>query len=265
MESPLDSARLKCKRANVHIVSLDASVGRASRNPDVTLSRKGKLNIPDGLGNIAVEKPDIYALSVDPAIRLTWVQIIGDILSNLRASLDHIAWALATRRSEKTGIPLKSSEERKVTFPIRLEKAHTPYRTGVGLFRSDVQFFPDDTWDVIKNFQPYNRRDRPKTELLGILDELVSKDKHRVVAPVMREVSYRLTGDGPFTRARLNQPYEYLFLVDASMGDKLKPEISFDLILHVPFIFPDPFPVSRFREIHGFVRDEVIPAFTSFF
>jgi len=261
---PLDSARLKIQRAKKHIAGLNLSIRRASHDPKVTLVRKGKLNIPDSVGD-PTGMPDIYALSIDPAIGLTWGQITGDVLNNLRASLDHIAWALAIQRCKELGGNLKDNEAKRVSFPIRLRKAHTPYRAGVGLFQSDINFFPDKTWDVIDSLQPYNRKHKPKTELLGILKELVDKDKHRIVTPVSREVAYSLTGDKQFSSARLYQPYELLFLVDASTHDKLKPETTFDIILDVTYIFPRVFSISRLGEIHDFIRDEVIPAFTSYF
>lgn len=262
---PLDSANLKVKWAKKHIHSLNISISRTTSNPNFALHRKGRLNIPNSIEGVRVENPDIVALNIEPAIRKNWSFLIGDILSNLRASLDHIAWALAMQKCKEDGSSLKESKEKMVKFPIKLIAADTPYREGVGLLQSDVKFFPERAWDTIDYFQPYNRRYRPKTEFLGVVNQLVNIDKHRIITPVFRQVSFRLASNDQFMRARLNQPNEFLFLVDNSKRNTLKPEVNFEVVLNVPFLFPNTFPVSDFSLIHNFIRDEVIPAFEKFF
>ena len=262
---PLDSAKLKAKRANKHIRSLNMAISRTKSEPNVTYRQQGELKIPNIIKWIRGEKMFGYEVAIDPAIELNWSLIVGDILGNLRASLDHIAWALAEQRCKEKGTSLKDEEEKDVKFPLRLKKADTPYRTGVGLYLNDVRFFPDRSWDTVEYFQPYNRRQRPKTKLLGVLNQLVNIDKHRFVVPVIRDAMLRLTSANPPTRASLKEPGKFSFLVPESMINNLKPEVTFDVVLNVAFLFPNIFPVSDFYRIHNFIRDKVIPAFAGFF
>ena len=259
---PLDIAKLKVKWANKHIRSLNMGISRTKSEPNVTYRQQGELKIPNIIEWIGAEKMFGYEVAIDPAIELNWSLIFGDILSNLRASLDHIAWALAEQHCKEDGTSLKSED---VYFPLRLKEAHTSCRTGVGLYLNDVRFFPDRSWDTVEYFQPYNRRQRPKTKLLGVLNQLVNIDKHRFVVPVIRDAMLRLTSADPPTRASLKEPHKFSFLVPESMINNLKPEVTFDVVLNVPFLFPNQFPALDFSSIHNFIRDEVIPAFTDFF
>jgi len=125
--------------------------------------------------------------------------------------------------------------------------------------------FPQDVWDTIEHFQPYNRGQRPGTALLGIVGELVNKDKHRVITPIARQASFGILGDIHLTRTRLNQPDKFLFVVDEAMANKFKPEATFDIVIDVSFLFPNVFSVSDFGKIYSFINNDVIPAFASFF
>jgi hypothetical protein len=260
---PLNSARLKVKRANVHINSLNLAIRRASGNPNISIIKEGKIKIPDDLKN-TVNAPGLIKLHLEPSIPDNWCSMVGDILSNLRASLDHIAWSLAMEQCRETGIPLSEKQQRRVTFPIHLKRSTKPYKIGVGLSLNDVKGFPENTWDLIESFEPYNRINRPKTELLGVLDYLVCKDKHRIITPVKRQFTFRFSGDQQAIRARLNQPNEYLF-ADIDNSTTLQQNTEFDIVLDVPFVQGFYFSISRLSEIHNFIRDEVIPSFTTFF
>jgi len=266
VDHPLGSACLKVKRANVHINALYRSLRRSALDPKITFRKKGKLHMPSNIPGVVVESPDIYEMEVIPSVRESWGPIVGDILSNLRASLDHIAWALALKYSRDKGITLTKPQEKSVYFPLRIEEHDKPFLGG--LPKSALQFFPPNAWDAVERVQPYNRKKRPELEVLAILSDLTNEDKHRVVTPVFREASVKLAGEHAVTW-RLNQPDKMMFLVTDSVAAKagyhLEPKASFDLVLHVPFLWPDYFKVSDFRLIHNLIRDEVIPAFACFF
>ena len=107
---PLDSAKLKAKRANKHIHSLNMAISRTKSKPNITYRQQGELKIPNVIKCIGGEKMFGYEVAIDPAVELNWSLIVGDILGNLRASLDHIAWALAEQRCKEEGISLKSKK-----------------------------------------------------------------------------------------------------------------------------------------------------------
>jgi hypothetical protein len=258
-EHPLASACLKLKRANVHIRGLNAAIRRASRDPDIALTRRGKLNLQSNIPNVIFEGVGTYEMAIDPSVDPTWGLIVGDILNNLRASLDHIAWALATKHAADRSITLTEGQEKSVYFPLRIAPANKPVLGG--LAQGDVGLFPPKARNLVEDFQPYNRTKRPELNLLGVLGELANQDKHRLVTPVRREVGFRLTDSGQFMRTRLDKPDSFLFAVPDSMRHNLKPEATFDVVLYVPLLWPSWFSVSDFRLIHSLVRDKVIPAF----
>lgn len=269
---PLDSARLKIKRANKHIRSLNVTISRTSAKPDVTLGRQGKLKLPNGIKGVRVEKASVYEFAIDPAIGLSWGLIVGDILGNLRAALDHIAWALAMKHATDQGVTLTEEEKRKVTFPLYITNSKNPFVGG--LPKRAFDSLPPAAYSTVETFQPYNRTKWPELKYLGILDQLVNEDKHRIVTTVRRDVGFRFSGDDEFMRTRLNKPDKILFLLTDAVRNRLiansgrsnlEPEVSFDVVLYVPLLWPNYFPVSEFSRIHNFIRDKVIPAFTGFF
>ncbi|MFC1943862.1 hypothetical protein ACFLWO_04745, partial [Chloroflexota bacterium] len=97
---PLDSARLKVERANVHIQTLERSINRLLQ-PKVSVRKTGELH---GFG-------DVVAVTIEAKLQEEWPLIIGDILANLRASLDHIAWALAIKHTSDENRTLTTDEE----------------------------------------------------------------------------------------------------------------------------------------------------------
>jgi hypothetical protein len=263
-EHPLGSACLKVERANVHIHSLETAIRRSSRQPTVALSRKRELNIPSKIPGVIVEPTYIYEADIDPRVSLSWGLIVGDILSNLRASLDHIAWALATKHAVDQNTPLTDDQKRRVYFPLHITKVKRPFLGG--LAKGDICLLLPQAHGVVESFQPYNRTNWPEVKLLGVLGQLTNEDKHRVVTPVLRDVGFRFTGNGQFMRTHLNQPDKLLFVVPESMRPHLKPEATFDVVLSVPFLSRlDTFRVSEFCLIHDFIRDDVIPEFAGFF
>jgi hypothetical protein len=97
---------------------------------------------------------------------------LGDFLTNLRASLDHMAWNLVLANDgepdDHTTFPIKSKEPREPgsgkPVPLRIFGGAS-----------------DEAMALVKAAQPYERRDGddPTTHPLWILDRLVGIDKHR--------------------------------------------------------------------------------------
>jgi len=266
-DHPLGSACLKLKRANIHIKGLRNSLLRCrSLHPEVAFSKKRKLEPPISIPGVLVEPAYIYELEIDPRIRESWALIIGDILGNLRAGLDHVAWALATEHARQQGRSLSAREAREVAFPLYESEAEFD-RPGSPAQRALRRILPT-AHGTIRRFQPYGRANWPELELLAILTDLTNADKHRVVTPVLRQVDVRLGGEHLVTM-RLNQPDKMMFLVTdgvaARMGHDLRPQATFDVVLHTAVRGRGFFSVSELPLIHSFIRHEVIPGFASFF
>lgn len=118
----------------------------------------------------------------DPLIRMQWrvkvlrsypeeaPWILGDIINNIRSSLDHALAEVARRKFgfDEEGI----SGKKRLQFPI----VDSPGKLG----RSGLRhWFPDDVIDVIEEHQPYSGD--PGLSPLGILRELSNMDKHRAL------------------------------------------------------------------------------------
>jgi len=104
--------------------------------------------------------------------------LVGDFVQNLRASLDHSVYALATRKTERT------------EFPVHLDQLQY-----TGLLRPDdpkssarelaLAFVPDEYRAIIDATQPYNRGNMKaaRQDPLAILAWLSNVDKHRLIHP----------------------------------------------------------------------------------
>lgn len=260
---PLDSAKSKIERANTHIRSLNQAIGEHLPAVNINFTQNSELGRPTSPLGYTVEAASIYELDIDPGIEQNWSLIVGDILSNLRASLDHIAWALATKNASNQGSELCDKKARRVYFPLRMKKDCSPHLGG--LKKADLELLLPEAHKTVESFQPYNVTDRPQLALLKVLHYLVNEDKHRRVTPVLRAVSVGLTGKEQPTTTRTNRPYRLQFLVTDSTRNKIDPRTDFDVVLNVPFLGPNDFSVSEFSKLHDFIRDEVIPAFECFF
>ncbi|MET4539190.1 hypothetical protein ABIE37_000945 [Arthrobacter bambusae] len=97
--------------------------------------------------------------------------LLGDIVNNIRSSLDHAVAAVARKKFgfDEDGI----SGKKRLQFPI----ADTPGKLGRRELR---HWFPDDVINVIEEHQPYMDKD-PDLSPLGMLRDLSNMDKHRAL------------------------------------------------------------------------------------
>jgi hypothetical protein len=247
----LNSARFKAERANIHINALKRSVNRLF-NPQSAIREQAISQGPlKGLGLITID--------IDPSLRAkTWGLIIGDIVTNLRASLDHIAWALVMFHVAKTKKRLSPKEKRAIIFPLLDDPAGWP---DPGKKGSPIEFVSRPAHFQVERFQPYNRRDWPELNLLRDLQLLVNADKHRVVTPTNVRAHIRLNPNDPGIIAYLNDKSNHQFL---NTGLNLEPNITFEIAVY-PRDPIHPMNINSLSLIHDFIRDEVIPSFTGFF
>jgi len=252
---PLNSARLKIYRANIHINALKRSIARTF-NPQHTISEK---TISQGvLKGIA----KIIDVNIDPSLRAEiWGLIIGDIVTNLRASLDHIAWELAMLHISEIGRKkLTPSEAKRVQFPLYDEvSAMDDTRRG----GRALEFILPRAHNEIKRFQPYNRRNWPELHLLHNLELLANTDKHRNIPPCNVQAKVTLTPSNGGVIQILNDKRNSQFIADT--GTRLEPNITFTIAVYPDRRIYPPMSIAELSLIHDFIRDEVIPAFSRFF
>lgn len=232
----LRSPQRKISRALIHVNALERSVvGYMAKQTPAHKS----------------DDPEGGLVLTAPGNREQWGVRIGDIVTNLRASLDHIAWALAMKRVEETGKSLAKKQEQEIYFPIR----NVPHKKPLigGLSRRDVHYFPAAAHSAIEKFQPYNRSARPELDHLSTLVLLSNFDKHRVVTQTttgtamtlgIRRIDHSQNQDG------------------SKMKNQVVPIVKSRVTVHVG---DKRIPIGGFRAIHNLIRDEILPAFSEFF
>lgn len=98
--------------------------------------------------------------------------IVGDLLNNLRASLDHLVWQLVLANG---GTPTKQTAFPRVMKESDWSSARNQRLAGVA-----------DEWaSAIKELQPFRRPERPELHWLAILDHVNNINKHRTLPIVI--------------------------------------------------------------------------------
>lgn len=121
-----------------------------------------------------------------------WSVVVGDVLTNLRAALDHVLWSAVVAHS---GPPAKPQ---RVQFPITSTAAKFQQPT------TELEsLVAPKVWEVVEAVQPFHAGAQAHTTPLEVLRWLCNVDKHRTVhvvgrtafdiAPVLVEASVPLT------------------------------------------------------------------------
>jgi hypothetical protein len=106
--------------------------------------------------------------------------IVGDCIRSLRASLDHMVYAIAVHECGRNPIP----NEDKLQFPI----VDSPEKFPGQLYRLQAISANVGVIDAIRASQPYNRWHQRFPPLLGVLRDLDNTDKHKLVSVVFASV-----------------------------------------------------------------------------
>jgi hypothetical protein len=186
----LDGAKLKARRARVHFTALERSVSRFLDNNPYSHAIVSKDELEGETKSVEVQQ------IIRTPVPDSWGLQIGDIATNLRAALDHIAWQL----SITSGIPINSKSDRNhIIFPVLDEQNDW-------LFNRATKFMSQKGKQIIESFQPY-KHSRPKTQLLSVLNRLVNQDKHRIISPTLHIREMKVSPiDTPITFHIRNEP-----------------------------------------------------------
>lgn len=161
MPDQLDGIRLKMKRAKDQVDSLRAEI-------EAFGARK-----PYGLGSYF--DADARELSVLATVREAhsgmWGVMVGEILHNLRSSLDQLVWQLVIL---ETGLPPTTT---KTGFPIYKSEAGYDKASGAPLLLHGVG---SNARALIKSMQPFSTGENIKSPLWQ-LREVSNFDKHRTL------------------------------------------------------------------------------------
>lgn len=240
----------KMEWAEIHLNALKSSV-------------TSLISEPDKLYRVVTDEDlerQLFAVTVISINAIEFVKIsliAGDFICNLRASLDHLAWKLATigkkRPSAETCFPVISKivprTEAKVAERI------AAYTGGIH----------PDAVALMKTFQPYNSGDAYKSHHLWRLHFLWNLDKHRNIA--IHSAESGVVCEIPPGIPRTNQQFDDRAIVSIPLAAKhlvrfnphLSPKILFgdeDRGVHVT--------LQDLSDIYKFVSTEVFPAFARF-
>lgn len=168
MNPHLVGSREKVRRANEHLGTLEDAIRRKRETNPVPARFKPGVDGGEYLLAIAAE-PDY------PVIE--WGVQVGDVVHNLRSSLDHLAWTLT---------------HYKRPAPVDEDRLYFPLTQNTKAFYADltVKQMSGDHADILEPFQPYHppQSDRfvgPYIHPLSLLNGLAKDDKHRVVTPLL--------------------------------------------------------------------------------
>jgi hypothetical protein len=168
MTIDLSGSRAKIQRAHEHRNALEGEIEPVLNGERHQIRLSAQLDPHTGYHVFRVgAMPDEWRLRV--------AVVLGDIVHNLRSSLDQLAWQLVLNHS---GRPATDQGARQVAFPIqtdskKLASTYT-YNKVSGSDRA-----------IIESAQPYKGPDNPKLHGLAVLQRLSNRDKHRMLNPIL--------------------------------------------------------------------------------
>lgn len=260
---PLDGVRLKLSRAMEHLLRLDDEIDEyRAREPFKVLREVDPGDARLRFGFFLTELPPAH-LSV----------VIGDIVNNLRSSLDHLAWQLVIANG---GTPQTSPPT--TQFPL-----HRSRTTSSGKLRK-IEIaggVAPKALAAVESLQPYHRVQDPGKHPLALLAELSNIDKHRTLhtasmgnkdieVTLVRENGERIratAAEGPVRHGDVLAIFPLTFDDLHPLLDELTIEIrgSTFVSLRDPGPWGDQ-PVTLLLEgLLNYLRDSVVSRFERFF
>lgn len=194
---PVESAYAKLERAKSHLAELRASVDKY-RASDLSNELTYDVSYPYGDSDPRA----VVTLRLELRAPSEWSLIMGDILTNLRAALDHAVYGHGTSHQQ-----LNSGQRKSLYHPMNTLSAEwdsTPETTNadgtVKQARKGVREVLRDIVDpavltVIESNQPFNATSDPEWHGLAILSGLVNRDKHRAVLAIPINIGELVLGE----------------------------------------------------------------------
>jgi hypothetical protein len=178
----LQRCRAKLAHAEEYLTALQSEMLAFFASNPYGISSKTELL--DGAENFRVKIPDEETLRF-----MRFSLLAGDYVQTLRASLDHLAWALSRL---KTSTPFPLTE-----FPIFFEEKPDAVK-------AKIRDVPAEAQDVIEGLQPYHRKNADEIALhpLAVLYTLTNIDKHRFI-PIVRYM-LKMSGRRPPSNLGIN-------------------------------------------------------------
>jgi hypothetical protein len=179
--SALIGIRAKLKWADAHLDQLKADFFASPKEPVNRLAYGGDA---DGL----------HATINTNAPAIEWALMAGNVIHQIRSSLDHLAFQLVLKHPRKIkafakarGLKRPKDLMRMIHFPIFKDAKHFSSDHRVECLK---QLLTAREFAAIENAQPYNRNETaPTSDWLHILSALDNIDKHRTVLVIDKRAS----------------------------------------------------------------------------
>jgi hypothetical protein len=248
----LDSVKQKIVWAHKHLKALeDESLRYFSLNPGEVVTEEEPHS-----GRIRLRFKE--KISVPPEIPL----IIGDVVQNLRSSLDYLVWELV--------LAAKNQPSEKNMFPI----CDTLEAFDEQLKRHRLDGVPPEAIGEIKALQPYHYGQKVETAPIRALETFASINKHRrilltVLATLHSKTEFIGTQSGHSVQSTLTPRYDGAEIAigpEPILGDKM--EVKGKTFIFITF---NERPAEGIEvstcliQLWKFVEDFVFPKFTRFF
>lgn len=158
-----DSIEAKLQHAEGYLDTIKDEVQSWMNNDPYSIARQTNSNF--------TRYSLVLRINKEPALR-RWSLVVGDIIHNLRCSLDHLVYAVAVHESGQEPPPSWA----KLMFPICDTGAH--FR---GQEKRRLVTLSDRVRTAIETVQPYNRPHETLPSLLTIVRDFSNTDKHRLL------------------------------------------------------------------------------------
>jgi hypothetical protein len=284
---PVEGVKLKLARAQEHLKTLYGEWEAFGNRQPYVIADECKVQerhhaFPNGMLHV-------FRIHVQEQVPATWSILVGDCLQNMRAALDHLAWALAKRN-------LQRQPPTSTSFPIRPSDAayHQTYTTKSGATKYATNSGVHQTRNieagaqtVIEDLQPYQGWNGLSLDEhpLWMLNELAKIDRHRVlhiVGAVNQETTVsvgRLDESGVF---HIGAPLSGGFAAHIKTGPfkdgteigrfgfgTIDPEVGVHLNALIPIVFGsdpwrDELVIETLEDIYVFILDEVLTKFSNY-
>lgn len=174
-----DGPWMKWNRADEQSKILYQKLREALNNKDHPLEIKIRVYPqpkPPGSSDPRLWAAFTMELSDAPTIGRECGVYIGEVIHNLRGSIDHLAW-IVVRRAVKRRLSLKMAKA--VQFPMA--KSRDDFWKKGGAADRNLPSVPNEQRAVIERYQPYRRSSSGRA--MRHLQQLSNIDKHRLILP----------------------------------------------------------------------------------
>ena len=195
MPGPFDSAKRKVARSGEHFANLEREI-QAFIEVD---PYRQVVEVDPGNPNQLLHKVKLIKGFDDTPI----AELVGDVVSNLRASLDHAIYAVAATQC---------ASPRKAYFPF--SKDVTGLENSLSGFCKDV---PSKMYQLLRSFKPYYGGNH----LLCALNSLRNADNHSMLTPFGTDFQR------PSTKVKSSVGFARMTVPEHSTWDRVKQEVIY--------------------------------------